>query len=132
MEPLTAVLDAWAILALLRDEPAADRVEKAIRGGALASWINLGEVIYNEANRIGLKRAESALSRLAEIVHAEVPDADLVRSAAAVKAAHRVSYADGFAIATAERHKLPLLTGDAELVDLKRAPLEVIDLRDRQ
>lgn len=129
MERLTSVLDAWAIVALLRDEPAAARVEQAVQAGSVASWINLGEVIYNEADRVGLDRAETAVTRLTEIIHSEEPDADLIRSAASVKAIHRVSYADGFAVATAERHDLPLLTGDREIIAMKRAVLQVIDLR---
>jgi PIN domain nuclease of toxin-antitoxin system len=129
MERLSSVLDAWAILALLRDEPAAVRVEDAIRSGSVASWINLGEVIYNEADRVGLDRAQSAVARLTDLVPCEEPDADLIRSAAVVKATHRVSYADGFAVATAERHRLPLLTGDREILAIERGDLELIDLR---
>jgi PIN domain nuclease of toxin-antitoxin system len=129
MERLSSVLDAWAILALLRDEPAAVRVEDAIRSGSVASWINLGEVIYNEADRVGLDRAQSAVARLTDLVRCEEPDADLIRSAAVVKATHRVSYADGFAVATAERHRLPLLTGDREILAIERGNLELIDLR---
>jgi predicted nucleic acid-binding protein len=129
MERLSSVLDAWAILALLRDEPAAVRVEDAIRSGSVASWINLGEVIYNEADRVGLDRAQSAVARLTDLARCEEPDAELIRSAAAVKATHRVSYADGVAVATAERHRLPLLTGDREILAIKRGDLELIDLR---
>lgn len=100
-----------------------------MRRGSVVSWINLGEVIYNEAARVGADRAESTVMQVAEVVHAEEPDADLVRAAAIVKANHRVSYADAFAVVTAERHELPLLTGDREIIAMNRASLAVIDLR---
>lgn len=129
MEPLTSVLDAWAVVAFLRDEPAAGRVARAVRDRSVVSWINLGEVIYKEAERVGLDEAKSVVNRLSEIIHSEEPDAELVRLAASVKAEHPVSYADGFAVATAERHELPLLTGDGEIIALERAALEVVDLR---
>lgn len=51
-------------------------------------------------------------------------------SAARIKAASRLSYADAFAAATARRHGLPVLTGDPEIVAIERdLDLEVVDLR---
>jgi predicted nucleic acid-binding protein len=61
-------------------------------------------------------------------VSTEEPDAELVLDAARVKADHRLSYADAFAVATAERHRLPLLTGDRDLLALDRE-LTVVDPR---
>jgi PIN domain nuclease of toxin-antitoxin system len=126
---LKSVLDSWAVLALLRDERSADRVQSAVERGALASWVNLGEAIYVEAPRVGFSVARSVIVRLAEIVRAEEPDAQLVQDAAGVKAEHRLSFADAFAVATAERHVLPLLTGDPEIIGLGRKSLRVVDLR---
>lgn len=125
----TSVLDAWALVALLRDEASAGEVERAIEAGALASWINLGEVIYVEAPRVGLPAARTAVIRLSEILLPEEPDAELVQQAAAIKAGHPLSYADSFAVATAERHDLPLLTGDREILRLRRARLRIADLQ---
>lgn len=59
----------------------------------------------------------------------EPPDADLVLGAAEIKAGGRISYADCFAVATAERHQAPLLTGDPEILALDRPALELVDLR---
>lgn len=123
-----SVLDAWAILALLWDEPAATRVEAAIQRGAACSWINLGEVLYKYARRIGWDRAAQAIDSFAANVTAEPADAGAVRAAAAIKAEGRLSYADCFAIATAERHRAPLLTGDPEILRLERPDLETIDI----
>ena len=61
-------------------------------------------------------------------VTAEPADAAAVRAAAAIKAEARLSYADCFAIATAERHGAPLLTGDPEILRLSRPGLDTVDI----
>lgn len=47
----SAVLDASALLAYLRDEPGADVVADAVAGGAAISTVNLGEVLSRVADR---------------------------------------------------------------------------------
>jgi uncharacterized protein len=124
------VLDAWALIALLRHEPGGPFVQRAVSdGGAVVSWINLGEVYYVEARRSSAERATAAVARLAAELRAEEPDAELVMHASRIKATHAVSYADAFAAATAERHALPLVTGDAELLALEREGLTLVDPR---
>jgi predicted nucleic acid-binding protein len=114
---------------LLRDEAAAARVENVIAGGdALVSWINLGEVFYIEARRVGEDAAADAVAAVAATLTAEVPDEQLVLSAARLKARHELSYADAFAVATAERHRATLLSGDPEIVRLSPA-VDIEDLR---
>lgn len=126
---MSCVLDAWAVLALLRDEPATPTVVDWIRrGGARMSWVNLGEVYYGEARRVGDARAAEAIDAVRGIVTTELPDEDLVLAAARIKAAHPLSFADAFGVATAERHRLPFLTGDPELIALDRPAFEVVDL----
>jgi PIN domain nuclease of toxin-antitoxin system len=124
-----SVLDAWCLVALLRGEPSAPRVRRAIEAGAVCSWINLGEVIYREGQAIGVEPARALVTALADNLRAETADAALVCEAAAIKAQERLSYADAFCVATAERHGLPLLTGDPEIIRLDRPGLEVVDLR---
>ncbi len=125
----SAALDAWAILALLRDEPSAAIVERAVHEGSVCSWINLGEVLYLESRRLDVERALDAVARVADNVRAEVADAAAVQAAAAIKAAGLLSYADAFAVATAERYRVPLLTGDPEILGLNRTELQLTDLR---
>lgn len=127
---ITAALDAWAVLAFLRDEPSAKRVEEAAVDGCVCSWINLGEALYIEARRVDLSSARAFVEGLADNVLAELPDVRLVQTAAQLKAEGGLSYADCFAVATAERHRVPLLTGDPEILELGRAELELIDLRE--
>lgn len=47
----SAVLDASALLAYLRDEPGADVVADAVAAGAVISTVNLGEVLSRVADR---------------------------------------------------------------------------------
>jgi predicted nucleic acid-binding protein len=104
-------------------------VRIAIEEGAIASWINLGEVLYIEIRRHGEERASAVVESLAEqLAHVEDADAELTRAAARIKAGGGVSYADCFAVATAERHAAPLLTGDPELLAIEHPGLTVVDL----
>jgi len=97
--------------------------------GARVSWINLGEVYYAQARRVGEERSRAAVDAIRQAVVAELPDEALILAAASIKSQHTISYADCFAVATAERHREPVLTGDPELLELGRPELEVIDLR---
>jgi predicted nucleic acid-binding protein len=126
---LIKVLDAWALLALVRNEPAAVKVERELEGDtAVISWINLGEVYYHELRRLGESDANRLVERTRRALIAEEADADLVLHAASLKAAGRLSYADCFALATAARHDAPLLTGDPEIAEAA-GDVEIVDLR---
>ena len=57
-----------------------------------------------------------------------LPDWPLVVAAARLKAAGGISYADAFCVASAERHQVPLYTGDPEILALQ-IPVQRIDLR---
>lgn len=123
------VLDSWAVVAILRAEPAGVRAAELIAPAtAVISWINLGEVVYLRTREIGEELAQTEARALATTITAELPDEPLVLAAARFKAAGGLSYADAFAAATAERHDAPLLTGDPELVALD-GQLRVVNLR---
>lgn len=127
---MVAVLDAWAVVAVLMGEPAGPRVEQTIgTGGAGASWINLGEAHYQLTRRRGAAAADMGLRRILSRVQGEEPDAALVMAAARIKAGGGISYADCFVIATAQRYQAPLLTGDPEIIEWG-GDVEVIDLRE--
>jgi predicted nucleic acid-binding protein len=124
------VLDAWAVLAVLNDEPAAARIEQAINDDeCMICWINLGEVLYRAIPRRGERRATNAVRAVSRRLRVEEVDGRLVLAAARVKATHRLSYADAFCVATAQRHNAPLYTGDPEIVALPGL-VEVVDLRE--
>ncbi|HLO28142.1 MAG TPA: type II toxin-antitoxin system VapC family toxin [Anaerolineales bacterium] len=122
------VLDAWALLAFLQgEEPAATRVRAVIEGAQegtvrlFISIINIGEVYYRVGKTHSQKEADSALTDLyllpMEVISA---DDDTVLAAARLKMTHLLSYADAFAAVTAQQKDATLLTGDPELLDLKR------------
>lgn len=125
----STVLDAWAVLALMRGEPASGRVRKAIeRGNCCISAVNLGEGYYSLVRSDGSACARASIERLQRVVRTHDPDWPLVRAAAELKARGGLSYADAFCIATAQRLDAPLLTGDPEILVLADE-VEMVDLR---
>jgi predicted nucleic acid-binding protein len=125
------VLDSWALLAYLKDEPSAERIEAEwLEGGAAICSVNLGEALYIRIRA----RGESAAASEIEVVRRRSvivdPDWDLVAAAARVKARGGLAYADAFGMATAERLEAPLWTGDPEIIERgSEGCCEVVDLR---
>jgi predicted nucleic acid-binding protein len=129
-----AVVDSWALLAYLLDEvPASTAVSRYLtRAHAgnmrlVLSWINYGEVFYRVVRRLGEARGEEAMAQARRLPIELAPVRDhVVLEAARLKAAHAISYADAFAVATARLQGLPLLTGDPEILAL---PGDVVRVR---
>lgn len=127
---MTVVLDSWAALALLKGEPSGVRVQGAVLAGdGTMCSVNVGEVLYTEARRVGVERATRAVDALRRSVRLVEPDWPLVKGAALIKASHPLAYADAFCIATARLLRSPLWTGDPEILALEGPDLEVVDLR---
>jgi PIN domain nuclease of toxin-antitoxin system len=127
---VSAVLDAWAVLALYEDHPCAPEVEGAIdTGEAVISAVNLGEVLYTLERDHGAGQAMELVEQVRAVTLVEDPDWDLVLGAAHVKARAGISYADAFCLATAQRHGVPLYTGDPEILALDGL-VEMVDLRE--
>lgn len=126
---MTVVLDAWAIVALVEDEPAAPQIEEAVsRERTLVSTVNLGEALYVLIRKHGSRRAKRAVEEVREELEGEDPDWPLVAAAADLKAGGSLSYADAFAVATAARHGAELWTGDPEILALQTR-VRRVDLR---
>jgi PIN domain nuclease of toxin-antitoxin system len=125
------VLDSWALLAYLNDEPPAGRIEEEwVANGAVISSINLGEALYIRIRQRGEDAALTEADSIRRQLTVVDPDWDLVTRAARVKALGGLSYADAFCIATAERLDAPLWTGDPEIIDrAKKLPCKIRDLR---
>jgi predicted nucleic acid-binding protein len=115
------VLDAWAIIAWLKDEQPAEKVESLLKSAErrerklFMNIINVGEVFYASVKTRDHAYGERVLQDLRSRVTTISADDDLVMQAARMKAQHAISYADAFAAATAIAHALPLVTGDPEL-----------------
>lgn len=115
------VLDSWALLCYLEEEPGYEKIihlfDKAaeLSEPLLMSVINWGEVYYQVARRYGEPRAQE-IERLIQSFPVSVIDADreLTREAARLKASKRLAYADCFAVALARSKNAELYTGDPE------------------
>jgi ribonuclease VapC len=118
------VLDAWAVLALIfAEEPAAKTVRDVFvkkdisRSSIHMSWVNLGEVYYTIKRKKGSDAADTVLEdiQLLPITLHEPSKTDIL-SAANMKASHKLSYADAFAVALAQKIHGTLFTGDPEII----------------
>lgn len=126
------VLDSYAVLAYLNDEPAAQDVEdilrSAVNGGVKVymSWINLGEVYYRLQRvynrQISRKAIEIIKAWPIELLQAEE---QLTLLAGDIKARYRLSYADAFAAATAVNTDGIILTGDQEFKPLENHVIKI-------
>jgi len=115
------LLDSFALLAFLNHERGFERVRDLLRSGRarreplLINEINIGEVYYRTAKDRSLDRAEAVLASLQSLPLLLIANTyDDVLAAARLKAQHPISYADAFAVTTAQREKATLVTGDPE------------------
>jgi ribonuclease VapC len=122
------VLDSFAIIALVQQEPGGERVRELLRLARagehqlLMSLINLGEVAYQIERRFGMDVVNRVMVRLdrSPIFFLGI-NRSRVMAAAHIKANHRLAYADAFAVALAQEHDAALVTGDPELRALGKA-----------
>jgi predicted nucleic acid-binding protein len=119
------ILDSYALLAFFNDENGGRRVAEVLRAAeqgtysVMLSLVNLGEVMYITERQRGLQQAHEVLAAIMQlpIVLLEV-DQEAVLAAAHVKAHYRVSYADAFVVAMAQKKDARILTGDPEFESL--------------
>jgi ribonuclease VapC len=120
-DPAAFVLDSFALLVYLQDEPAAGRVEKLLENAArekcrlFFSIISLGELLYITERRGGVAKAQEALALIRQLPLEIVPvEKQIVFTAAHIKASHPLSYADCFVAALAIEQNAVIVTGDPE------------------
>lgn len=120
-EPTSFVLDSYALLAYLHDEPVGLRIEKLLDSASKEKcWlflplINLGEILYIIERRGGVAKAQDALALIRQLP-IEIPPVNeqTVFTAAHIKANHAISYADAFVVATAIQESAVIVTADPE------------------
>lgn len=103
------VLDAWALMAIVRrEQPAMGRVYEILKDAeddrvkVTMSIVNVGEVYYQVARRFDEPAADQMLAYVRRLAVTLLPATDArVVAAARIKAANRLSYADAFAVAAA-------------------------------
>lgn len=125
-KPKAYVLDSWAVMAFLQDEPAAERIADLLadaqeNGVPLGmTVVNAGEIWYIVARRTSVAEADRTLRLIEEIgVHLYDADLALTKVAAAYKVKGNISYADCYAAALAKQQKAHLITGDLEFKPLE-------------
>jgi ribonuclease VapC len=138
---LTVLLDAFALIALLRDEPAADEVETILRRGEAAmSAVNLAEALDVLQRVDGIERArleELTGPLLRESVALWAVDERTARDGAEVRARHYhrtrapLSLADCLLLAAARGADAAVASADRPLARAARAEdVEVVALPD--
>ena len=118
-ERRSVVLDAFAMMALLEDEPGASLVQEVLQSAVqgkfsvFISMVNLGEVLYATERRSGVQGSHRALAFIdqAPIQPLEV-DRPTAIAAARIKASTGLGYADCFAVSCAQIVGASVLTGD--------------------
>ena len=119
------VLDSFAFIAYLEDEPAAQRVQKTLRDAeenkckVYISIINLGEILYSVERNNGLTKTHEALALIQSLPIEILPaDNQTVLAAAHIKANHPISYADAFVVVAAQKMNGTIMTGDPEFEEV--------------
>jgi len=115
------VLDSWALLCYLGQEPGYEKVidlfEKAVESSKplLMCIVNWGEVYYQIARRFGDQKAQE-IEQLIQTLPITLVEAnkELTREAARIKATKKMAYADCFAVALVRLRRAELYTGDSE------------------
>jgi predicted nucleic acid-binding protein len=93
------------------------------------SWVNAVEVYYRVERDHGRRAADDVLSQLRITLDIELPGTARMIETARLKARLPIALGDCFAVATAAAHRLPLLTGDPEILERSDLPCQVEDLR---
>lgn len=125
-EQTSYILDSYALLAYLQDEPAASRIEKLLDNAEkgkchlFLSLINLGELLYITERRGGVAKAQDTLALIRQLPITVVPvEEQLIFAAAHIKANYPLSYADAFVVAVAMEKNGTIVTGDPEFQSIE-------------
>ena len=115
------LLDTYAILAWLQDEPSAPKVAAILEGAGegkaelLMSLINVGELYYILRRSLTAIEVMAILDQILDLPVRVVPVTEqLTWQAAEIKASNPLSYADSFAVAAAKQEDAAVVTGDPE------------------
>jgi predicted nucleic acid-binding protein len=121
VEPARFVLDSFALLAFLEGEVGMARVKAVLKDAekgrcqVYLSWINLGEVLYITEREQGQRLVRETLAHIQSLpIQMLEVTPRAVLEAAHIKATHRLSYADAFAVVAALDKGATALTGDPE------------------
>ena len=122
------LLDSFALLAYLNQEDGFDKVRRLLADAqksslpVLMNEMNVGETYYIIHRKRGHEQAEYFLGPILTGLPISVISNDFnsVISAAKIKAQHAISFADCFAVATAQRENAVILTSDPEFKNVAK------------
>lgn len=128
----TYVLDSFALLTYLQDEPAAARIEKLLDNARkekcrlLLSIMNLGEILSITERKGGVAKAQDTLALIHQLpIEVLSADEQIVFAAAHIKANYTISYADAFVVATGIQENATVITLDPEFHSVENiVPIE--------
>jgi len=114
---ITCVLDACALIALLRSEPGGEEVRSLLADDECRCFIhavNLCEVYYDCLRNYDEVKADQKLGdlRVCGLLLRDDMDTEFWKKAGHLKARGRISLADAFAVTLAEREHSILVTSD--------------------
>ena len=116
-----SLLDSYAILAYLKQEPNFEIVKNLLRNSSkgresvLMNQINAGEVYYQVAKQNLSEDMDRFWNHFLQLPILFIEnDFPLVIEAAKIKAQFPMAYADAFAVATALRQSASIVTGDPD------------------
>jgi len=126
------ILDSYAVLAYLNDEPGAQVIQDILQLAkqeqvvVYMSWINLGEVYYRLQRLYDRQLARKSIEIIKSwpVNFLEI-DEQTTLLAGDIKARFRLAYADAFAAATAIKNQGILLTGDPEFKQLENEVFKI-------
>jgi predicted nucleic acid-binding protein len=126
-KPKAIVLDSWAVVAYLEDEPSSEKVADIMADAheqkipLLMTVVNAGEVWYIIARQTSDADADRSIKQLRDL-GIEFVDADwnLAHDAGYFKSRNKMSFADAFAAALARQRKAHLVTGDPEFKQVEK------------
>ncbi|NPV52586.1 MAG: type II toxin-antitoxin system VapC family toxin [Firmicutes bacterium] len=126
--PRRYILDSYALLAFLQDEPGAQNVEDIISADdteIFVSVINLGEVFYILSRESGEQAALDFEAKLLDTPKIKVMECpwERAKAAARLKALGGLSFADCFGASLAQELEAVLVTGDPEFSHLENKGL---------
>ncbi len=122
------MLDSYALLAYLNKEDGFEKVRNVLANAqksslpVLMNELNVGETYYILYRKRGHEQAEYFL----DTILAGLPismisnDFNAVISASKINARNALSFADCFAVATAQRENAVILTGDPEFKNVEK------------
>jgi len=127
-KPKAYVLDTWAVIAYLEDEPSAQKIADLIATAheesipVYMTVVNVGEVWYTIAREVSEDDANGSVKELRDLrIQFVDADWDLTQEAARFKSQNKMSYADCYAAALTKSKKADLVTGDGEFKAVEKA-----------